>query len=172
MEVRKDDIINWHSGWLPLKAGAEPGRPHALAERPRVLGHGLSDGIRHLFSVEGVKFTTARAVAQQAVDRIFDDLGQPSPPCRTRKVPLNTGTMPQRGDLVPAIREEMAIKLADLVFRRTELGTPPGPERAMVQGAARLMGTELGWDARRRESEVEEVMRQIEAPAATLEAVG
>jgi glycerol-3-phosphate dehydrogenase len=66
----------------------------------------------------------------------------------------------------------MAIKLTDFVFRRTDIGTPPGPKRAMVQDAARLMGAELGWDTRRQESEVEEVMRQIEAPATTLEAVG
>jgi glycerol-3-phosphate dehydrogenase len=171
LDVGSHDIVRWQFGWLPLKAGNEPGRPEALADRPRVLDHGARHGIRHLFSVEGVKYTTARAVAQRAVDRIVADLGRPSVKCRTGEVLLNTGRS-SPGDPAVAVREEMAIKLTDFVFRRTDIGTPPGPKRAMVQDAARLMGAELGWDTRRQESEVEEVMRQIEAPATTLEAVG
>lgn len=170
IDVGNHDIVRWQFGWLPLKAGNEPGRPDALADRARVLDHGASHGIRHLFSVEGVKYTTARAVAQRVVDRIVAHLGRPSIPCRTGEVLLNTGRS-LLGSPAQAVREEMAIKLTDFIFRRTDMGTPTGPKRAMVQDAARLMGAELGWDTGRRESEVEEVMRQIEA-ATTLEAVG
>jgi glycerol-3-phosphate dehydrogenase len=166
--LRSTDIVRQHWGWLPLKAGFEPGRPDALADRPRVLDHG-GDGIRGLFSMEGVKYTTARRVAERAVDRVFDGLGRQSPPCLTSTVPLDSSGEP---DVVHAIREEMAIKLADIVFRRSTLGEAPGPDRAAVEAAARTAGIELGWSATRQEAEIEEVMRQSGMPGATAEAVG
>jgi glycerol-3-phosphate dehydrogenase len=63
-----------------------------------------------------------------------------------------------------AVREEMALKLSDVVFRRTSLGDPPGPERQAVVMAARLAGSELGWDAARQDAEVDQVMRQGGVP--------
>jgi glycerol-3-phosphate dehydrogenase len=162
------DVVRHQWGWLPLKAGVESGRPDALAERPRVLDHGR-DGIRQLFSMEGVKYTTARRVAERAVDRIFESLGRKSPPCLTRTVPLDTGGRP---DVSHAIREEMAIKLADIVFRRTTLGDPPGPDRAAVETAARSAAIELGWSPARQEAEIEDVIRQSGIPGAAVEAAG
>src|SRR3954470_125919 len=166
--VSSTDVVRHQWGWLPLKAGVEPGRPDALADRPRVLDHGR-EGVRGLFSMEGVKYTTARRVAERAVDRIFDGLGRQSPPCLTSTVPLDSGGQP---DVSHAIREEMAIKLADIVFRRTTLGEAPGPDRAAVEAAARTAGIELGWSATRQEAEIEDVMRQSGMPGATVEAVG
>jgi glycerol-3-phosphate dehydrogenase len=165
-----DRDVLWHQwGWLPLKAGIEPGRPDALAERPRIVDHGSADGIRGLYSVEGVKFTTARRVAERAIDLVFKGLRRKSPRCRTSETPLDQGTEP---DVRYAVREEMAIKLADIMFRRTSLGGPPGPERSLVEATARAAGVELGWDAARLEEEIEDVMRRRSTPGAQLEAVG
>jgi glycerol-3-phosphate dehydrogenase len=77
-----------------------------------------------------------------------------------------------RGEIVRAVREEMAVKLTDIVFRRTELGAAPGPERTAVEEAARVAGTELGWDPTRQEMEVTSVMREIAVPSPILETVG
>jgi glycerol-3-phosphate dehydrogenase len=151
------DVVRHYWGWLPLKAGREPGRPDSLADRPRILDHGGTSGVRYLFSLEGVKYTTARAVAEQAIDRVFTGVGLKSPRCRTSEVPLDVGPEP---DALNAVREEMAIKLSDIVFRRTSLGELPGPERSAVVTAARIAGDELGWDAARQDSEVDSVMRQ------------
>jgi glycerol-3-phosphate dehydrogenase len=163
------DVVRHQWGWLPLKAGVEPGRPDALAERARVLDHGRTGGIRYLYSMEGVKYTTARRVAQQAIDQIFEGLGRKSPPCLTSTTPLDTGRWP---DVSYAIREEMAIKLADIVFRRTTLGELPGPDRAAVEAAARMAEVELGWSAGQVEAEIEDVIRQTGIPGAAVEAVG
>lgn len=163
------DVVRHQWGWLPLKAGIEPGRPDALAERPRVLDHSRVGGICRLFSMEGVKYTTARRVAERAVDQVFAGLERKSPRCLTSVTPLDTGN---RSDVLYAVREEMAIRLADIVFRRTSLGEPPGPDRAAVETAARVAGAELGWNAARQDSEVEDVMRQTGFPSAPAEAVG
>jgi glycerol-3-phosphate dehydrogenase len=118
--------------------------------------------VHRLISVEGVKYTTARLVAERAVDRVFEALGAASPACRTGEVPL--APPPVAGTLEAAVaratREEMAVKLADIVFRRTALGTTPGPRRAVVEAAARLAAVELGWDAARQEAEIAEVMHE------------
>lgn len=174
------DVVRCQWGWLPLKGGHEPGRPGALAERPRIADHGRQ-GVRHLLSVEGVKYTTARLVAEQAIDRVFASLDRTSPTCRTAELRLpgaedraavELGAMPAREAIVQAVREEMAVTLTDIVLRRTTLGAIPGPDRAAVEAAARVAGPELGWDSLRQEVEIDAVLRQTGAPGPTLEAVG
>jgi glycerol-3-phosphate dehydrogenase len=181
LDLTDGEVSRCQWGWLPLKDGKERGRPDALAERPQIADYGRALGVRNLLSVEGVKYTTARLVAEQAVDRVFASLGRTSPPCRTAEVRLQgteaeistePGTEASRGEIVKAVREEMAVKLTDIVFRRTTLGIVPGPERVAVEAAARVAGSELGWDARRQGLEVDAVMQETAAPGPALEAVG
>jgi glycerol-3-phosphate dehydrogenase len=175
------DVVRFQWGWLPLKGGIEPGRAAALAERPRIVDHAGRDGIRHLLSVEGVKYTTARRVAERVVNRVFHRLGRASPPCRTAEVRLDApggapslepGGAVARPEIMHAIREEMAVKLSDIVFRRSHLGTLPRVSRATLEEMGRVAGAELGWDATRQETEVEDVMRQFGVSRLAMEAVG
>ncbi len=71
--------------------------------------------------------------------------------------PLAPQTDIRRGEVVHACREEAAVRLADVVFRRTELGALGHPGRAALEAAAAAAATELGWDAARAAREVEEV---------------
>ena len=179
LALSHSDVVRCQWGWLPLKRGNEPGRPDELAERPRIADH-RRQGVRHLLSVEGVKYTTARLVAEQAVDRVFASLDRTSPACRTAELEVpdgqdragvEPGVMPAREAIVRAVREEMAVTLADIVFRRTALGAVPGPDREMVKTAARISGAELGWDNLRQETEIDAVLRQVGAPGPALETV-
>jgi glycerol-3-phosphate dehydrogenase len=129
--------------------------------------------------VEGVKYTTARSVAQRAVDLVFADLGRPSPPCRTAEERLSETAetfLDPRGldqaGIQHAVREEMALKLSDIVFRRSNLGATPRLSRATVREIARMAGAELGWGALQLETEIEDVMRQTGVPGFAMEAVG
>jgi glycerol-3-phosphate dehydrogenase len=180
LELSPSDVVRCQWGWLPLKGGNEPGRPDALAEYPRIVDHGR-DGVRHLLSVEGVKYTTARLVAQRAVDRVFASLKRASPACRTSELRLqgpesrvatDEGTIPAREEIVRAVREEMAVSLTDIVFRRIALGAVPGPQRAAVEIAAAIAGPELGWDSLRQATEIDAVFREAGVPGSALEAVG
>jgi glycerol-3-phosphate dehydrogenase len=175
------EVVRCQWGWLPLKAGQEPGRADALAERPRITDHGRAAGIRNLISAEGVKYTTARRVGERAVNSVFKALGRSVPPCRTAEVPLpaaqapagvETAGMSAQERVLHAIRAEMGVKLADLVFRRTDLGAPPGPDRVNVEAAARVAAAELRWDRSREEDEIESVMRQTGLMHGVMEAVG
>jgi glycerol-3-phosphate dehydrogenase len=52
---------------------------------------------------------------------------------------------------------EMAQKLADVVFRRTELGSAGHPGKEALQACAETMSAELGWSAPRTRQELQEV---------------
>jgi hypothetical protein len=51
----------------------------------------------------------------------------------------------------------MAQKLADVVFRRTDLGTGGYPGEVALMQCAELMTTELGWTENRVRQELDEV---------------
>jgi glycerol-3-phosphate dehydrogenase len=63
-----------------------------------------------------------------------------------------------KAEVVHAVREEMAQKLADVVFRRTDLGTGGYPGAMALMQCAEVMASELGWSESRMRSELDEVM--------------
>ncbi|MCB0095190.1 MAG: hypothetical protein KDE46_05680, partial [Caldilineaceae bacterium] len=58
---------------------------------------------------------------------------------------------------VHAARAEMAEKLSDIVFRRTDLGTGSHPGAEALEVCAALMAAEKGWNSARKERELAEV---------------
>ena len=64
-------------------------------------------------------------------------------------------------EVVNAVRDEMATRLADVVFRRTDLATGGHPGEALAE-AADLAAQELGWDERRRADELADVERRFQ----------
>jgi glycerol-3-phosphate dehydrogenase len=58
---------------------------------------------------------------------------------------------------VHGIRREMAQKLADVIFRRTDLGTAGYPGDYCLATCAEIMAAELGWDEDKTELEIDEV---------------
>jgi len=75
--------------------------------------------------------------------------------------PIRDGCLPGattlKAEVVHAIREEMALRLSDIVFRRTDLATGGHPGPAALQEAAALAARELGWDDHRRREEIADV---------------
>lgn len=171
LELDATDVVGYQWGWLPLKGGRERGRPDALAERPRVLEHRAAGGVRNIFSVEGVKFTTARRVAEEVTDRVMAALGRPPVPCRTAEARVDDGDLPEatlEARVRRAVREEMAVCLPD-VLRRTS----PGPHAAGdgLEVVARLAAAELGWTDQRKDAEIDAVKRSLKTPGSIPEPV-
>ncbi|CAN5605823.1 hypothetical protein BH23CYA1_BH23CYA1_14230 [soil metagenome] len=158
-----------------------------------------------------MKYTTARDVAQKAIDIVCKKLKKSSA-CTTHKVPLWGGDIefldkfkqqairseskrlseavtlhlvntygskyplvlsyldenPEWADVLPdsnvlkvevihAMRDELAEKLTDVVFRRTDLASLEYPGEKALRVCAELMAQELGWSESRIQSEMEEV---------------
>jgi glycerol-3-phosphate dehydrogenase len=67
-----------------------------------------------------------------------------------------------RAEILHAVRAEMACTLADVVIRRTGLGSAEHPGREVVERCATLLGAELGWTPERMREEIEAVDRFYE----------
>ncbi len=145
------DVALVHEGLVPGAGGAL-----GLATRGRVIDHAREGGPAGLVSVLGVKYTTARALAERAVDRVVAALGRAVPACRTATTPLVQarrldGTLEERA--LRAARDEMAVTLADAVLRRLDMGGAGAPSGADTATVARVLARELGWDAAREGAE-------------------
>ena len=206
LELRRSDVALVHRGVVP--AAERSGRV-TLEGRAQVHDHG-SDGMEGLFSVSGAKYTTARAVAEQVVDRVIRTIPGSWAPCRTASTPLPGGhvrdlalavaearrdydtlvpsdTIPHLvaaygsayrevmdlartrpdwcarvaadspvigGELVWAVRHEMAETLCDAVLRRTPLGALGYPGDQAAARAAAIIGAERQWSDERTQIEL------------------
>jgi len=68
-------------------------------------------------------------------------------------------------EVVHAVRFEMAQTLADVVFRRTDLGSAGMPDETALLACADLVACEAGWDAKRKEREITSTLAMSEQPA-------
>lgn len=158
LELDRSQVIRVLAGLMPV---TRPGSV-ALSRRPVVVDHGRRGGPPGLYSVSGVKFTTARLVAERTLDRIFPgrraEPAGPEPVLAPDEVagrgefafdwrpePRDTGWQAR---LRALIAEESVCHLDDLVVRRTTLWENPARSREIAPALADL----FDWDqARRRE---------------------
>jgi len=71
--------------------------------------------------------------------------------------PVAGGDPTLKGEIIYAVRAEMAQRLGDVVFRRTLLGTRGYPGRAAIEQCGAVMAVELGWSAERLAAEIADV---------------
>jgi len=213
--ICREEVSFFHKGFLPMEGVDGKTGEVKLTKHYRICDHSRDDGIDGLISVVGVKYTTARNVAEKTVDIAFKKLGKKSPKCTSHVTPLAGGDIgrfedflsgatakipkglnsevirhlvhnygseyqcileygkkhSEYGKTVPgssevlmaevfhAVREEMAQKLADVILRRTDLGSGGHPGDAALKGCAGVMAKELGWSKNRMKKELEEVNR-------------
>ena len=69
-----------------------------------------------------------------------------------------------KAEIIHAVREEMAQKLVDIVFRRTDLGTACYPGDDAIKTCAELMASEMGWNDDRVQREIDEVRTAFPFP--------
>jgi glycerol-3-phosphate dehydrogenase len=188
----------------------------SFGKRSILIDHGRKHKIDGLITLIGVRATTARGMAENAVDLVFRKLGRKPPGSKTETTPIFGGridnfdgyleqarklrplglenevleqlihnygceyprvlkyvderpeldrrvggTTVLKAEIVHAVREEMAEKLADVVFRRTDLGTGCHPGEEAIVECARLMASESGWDEDRAAKEIGEVRKHF-----------
>jgi glycerol-3-phosphate dehydrogenase len=142
--IVREDVTLVHEGLVPGKGGAA-----GLWTGHRVRDH-ARDGAPGLVSALGVKFTGARALAEEAVDVALRGLGRRRIASRTDRVALHRAA-PPAGALDhaarAAVREEMAVHLTDAVLRRLDLGTAGPPAADDVDSVLGVMAAAHGWDA-------------------------
>lgn len=123
---RHDEIALVHEGFVPGERDAD-----GLWSEPLIVDHRDRGGPQGLVSVVGVKYTTARAVAEAVVDRLRSDHGLPAGSSRTAATPLRVlaasgASLEERTAF--AVSDEMARTVDDVVLRRLDLGTRGRPD--------------------------------------------
>jgi glycerol-3-phosphate dehydrogenase len=209
LNLSLEDISFYHRGFIPIKGNVEDKKTSLLLEQYKIIDHEIVDGILGFVSIIGVKYTTARHVAEKTIDLVFQKLGKKSPQCKTNEVqisggeilhsddnednfpiseesmrrilhnygvrykdilhlvqsnsddakPIDKSSSVLRCEILHAIRAEMAVKLSDVVLRRTDLGTTSCPSSNHLKAVANIMASELCWDENRRDREINEVLR-------------
>lgn len=143
-----------HRGVVP--AGTHHGRLSLLGHS-RIVDHGDA-GSPGILSVIGVKYTTARVVAERVVDRILTKLARAPVRCRTAEVELPDASLADADPPDPigcAVREEMAQTLIDVVVRRTGLGAAGYPGDSVASECAARLQQELAWSGERASRELD-----------------
>ena len=113
-----------------------------VAHRDTVIDHRTEGkSIRNLISVEGIKYTTTRRLAERVVNLAETFTNKTRRPCKTREQPLTYTKIPKLfGDeeIKRIIREEFVVKVEDLFERRLGFGALAKPEAAQRERIERI----------------------------------
>ncbi len=172
------DVRLVHRGLLPMVAGN--GSHVRLLKESQVTDHSRH-GLSGLVSVFGVRYTTARHTAEQAVDAVFRALGHATPPpCRTAETPLLGGSINHVGNFLKAVLLRDIDGIAPPTLRRIAATYGTGYDRVLqiardIPALARplgrscdVLGAEILYAARREMAMKlgDAVVRRTEAGAA------
>jgi glycerol-3-phosphate dehydrogenase len=153
LRLGREEVTFVHRGVVPADTGA--GRLSLLGHS-RIIDH-ASDGLPELISIVGVKYTTARIVAERAVDLLFRKLGRVPPVCKTAETVLPDAALTDRDAPDPvlhAVRDEMAHSLSDVIVRRTGMGAAGYPGDHVAHDVACRMQALLSWSPDRTQQEI------------------
>jgi len=214
------DDISWVNTGLTLfgDKAKQAENKMSFAKRSRLIDHQQTDQIEGLLTLIGVRATTARGMAKQAIDLVFKKLNRKTTDCSTDRTSVWGGDIPYiklfltealrtapsslnektmtalvrnygtqypgvlkygidtrqqehetiaettslKSEVKHAVEEEMAQKLSDIVFRRTDLGTCGAPSDAALQTCAALTGDALHWSGKQIDAELQEVKALFE----------
>ena len=110
------DVRLVHRGLLPMVSGN--GSSVRLVKESRVVDH-AQHGLPGLVSMFGVRYTTARYTAEQAVDAVFRSMGHATPPpCRTAETPLHGGSIVHMDNFLKAVLLRDIDGISDATLRR------------------------------------------------------
>jgi glycerol-3-phosphate dehydrogenase len=113
--LERDDVRLVHRGVLPTTTAN--GERVTLVKKFRVHDH-RAEGLSGLISLVGVKYTTARDVAEKVVDRVFDQWGQQrAPASRTASTPVHGGVMEAFSEFVSREVQRRPLGLGEKAVR-------------------------------------------------------
>jgi glycerol-3-phosphate dehydrogenase len=170
LRLQRRDVVRVYAGCLPAVAADS----HFQARRPAIVDHGKHGGPCGAISVSGVKFTTARLVAEKTLRRVVDSTGKRFPPYGSagrpgRNFELEVSDFPDAyfdnkssfADQVRRLAEsESVIHLEDLLLRRTNWGERFGDLPRIIE----LVCESLGWEEARKKSEIQRFAKATSDP--------
>jgi glycerol-3-phosphate dehydrogenase len=141
------DVRLIHRGLLPMVSG--DGAHVRLVKESQVVDHS-KHGLPGLVSMFGVRYTTARYTAEQAVDAVFRVMGhQTPPPCRTAETPLQGGSIMHMDNFLRAVVQRDVDDIAPDTLKRIATTYGTGYDRVLQlardgSGLAQPLGRDCG----------------------------
>ncbi len=164
--IRRSDIITSFAGVRPLlQSNAD--HPSARSREHKLLRQGAN-----LLTVAGGKYTTYRAIADQAVDAVFNLLGTKPPRCQTalqiipNSRPLASGIklsdMPEiyASDVQAACQNLMAQSVSDVMWRRTGLALSRYGGEDVARSVAKLMTPLMAWNEQQQADSIRQYLSE------------
>jgi glycerol-3-phosphate dehydrogenase len=99
-KLTMSDIIAVQVGLIPHDDTEPLDDPYNAARHYRIVDHAGSGGPDGLMSIVGIKYTTARDIAQKATDIVLKRLGKPSVPSTSSERALHYGRIPNLAALL------------------------------------------------------------------------
>ena len=91
--LQREDVLHAYVGIYPLIDDVINTNVYQGTGEYQIIDHAETDSIDGLVSVFGAKFTTARLLAEKALDKITPRLNKTSGPCATRNARLDSGNI-------------------------------------------------------------------------------
>lgn len=150
VRLERRDVISAWAGLRPLVANAD-GTPSDISR-----AHEIKSPEPGWWDITGGKLTTYRLMAEQTVDAVVRELDLQVPPCRTAAEPL----LPREETtafscIAPPpcteeavrhyVKHEWAVRLADVMVRRSGWHYHERPEERPVERVAAWMAHAAGW---------------------------
>ncbi|MGZ9148687.1 MAG: FAD-dependent oxidoreductase [Candidatus Deferrimicrobiaceae bacterium] len=216
LSLARKDVTMVNFGLILFEDTKQGGAEISFGKRSLLIDHERTHHVNGLVTLIGVRATTARGMAEKAVNLVFRKLGKRPPDSDTETTPIFGGRIAKfddfldrvvkqrpfglgrevldplihnygseypgvlkyidgnpewadrlgdstvlKAEVVHAVREEMAEKIGDVVFRRTDLGTGGHPGEEALRACAGLMASELGWDESRVQEEIDEAKNEL-----------
>jgi glycerol-3-phosphate dehydrogenase len=139
------DVRLIHRGLLPTISAS--GTRVRLLRESQVVDHS-QHGLPGLVSMFGVRYTTARQTAEEAVDAVFRVLGHASPPpCRTAETPLQGGSINRMETFLKAVAQRGVDDIEPATLERIATSYGTGYDRVLQMARdVPALGLPLGRD--------------------------
>ncbi len=145
--------VDVHSTWAGLRplVADKRGAPSDISRR-----HKIQQAEAGWWDVTGGKLTTYRLMAEEVVDQLTESLKFEAVPCRTADEPLLPAEETQFSKIIPDVPtmqavqhycdNEWALRLDDVLMRRTSWCHSIGQDATVARKVAGWMAEKLNWD--------------------------
>lgn len=169
MGLTVDDVLYCYLGLTPGDDAKDA--DGAKLHESKIINHAEADATSDLISIVSIKWTTARLVAERAVDRFLQNRGE-TRPCQTRQTAVPD--TPQLGDRAQGltdaqlrafvenhIAQTQAHHLDDIVLRRMDdlvLGKLTADQLRLIMS---VMAAHFDWSVEQQQAELDRVLNRL-----------
>ena len=111
------DVSRWMAGLVLFGENREGAVNLSYGKRSLLVDHARGDRLEGLITLVGVRWTTARGMAEKVVDRVFQKLGRRGPRCQTASTPVHGGDIDDFDALEERLTAERPAGLPERVLR-------------------------------------------------------